>query len=373
MHEARIGEPAVAIVIGDLLRLHQEMSVSGAEERPRLERLDEIQHLEHREALRRGGRLVDRHAAIAAADRLAPVRALGGEILLAEEAAQLGELHRDFAFVEPRAALLADRLQRARERRVGKLRLPDGEKRRRCRILRQLAGGLRDPPRKARAHRIAVAGVADRLLKAARERQLSEARMRFAEAGDRAWRRQRGGDDAAEGNFSLVKTIKRGRRRGAAAAIEIRDLARSGVVDQPEGVAADAAHVRIDDAKRRGGGDRRIDGGAAAAQHAHAGLGGERVRAGHHAVPRFYLSFFLARRVPATSASSFFSATSRSIGAMPQLVHGYRCLSRTYFAALAIVAATSCGVSTWSLATSMTPMSTSFPFKRPRSSSGTFE
>src|SRR5439155_5585417 len=102
---ARMREPALAVVLRDLLRLHQEMDMIGAEERPELERLDEIEHLEHREALRRRGRLVDRDAAIGAADRLAPVGALRGEVVFGKEAAELGELCRHLAVVEAGAAL----------------------------------------------------------------------------------------------------------------------------------------------------------------------------------------------------------------------------------------------------------------------------
>ena len=64
---------------------------------------------------------------------------------------------------------------------------------------------------------------------------------------------------------------------------------------------------------------------------------------------------------------------SRSIGAMPQLVQGKRCFAGTYFSARSMVAATSCGVSTLSEATSITPTSTSFPFSRESNSIGTLE
>src|SRR5262249_27450135 len=99
-------------------------------------------------------------------------------------------------------------------------------------------------------------------------------------------------------------------------------------VDQPEGIAADAAHVRIDDTERGRGRKRGIDGRAAGAQRIYARLRGERVRARDHATRSsywsrsYFLNFFLANSVPATSASSFLSATSRSIGAIPQFVQG---------------------------------------------------
>jgi hypothetical protein len=87
--EARIAKPAVAVVVGDLLRLHQQVHVIGPEEvaLAELERLKEVEHFEHGEALRRRRRLADRDAAIRAADRLAPVRLLGGQVRFGEEAA----------------------------------------------------------------------------------------------------------------------------------------------------------------------------------------------------------------------------------------------------------------------------------------------
>ena len=61
------------------------------------------------------------------------------------------------------------------------------------------------------------------------------------------------------------------------------------------------------------------------------------------------------------------------MGAMPQLVHRSMRSLGTYLMAASTTASTSSGVSTVSLATSMAPTSTSLPFSRPSSDSGTLE
>ena len=123
--EARVGEMAVAVVIGELLGLHHQMHVVGAEERlaVQVERLEQVQHLEHGEALGRRRRLVDRDVAIAALDRLAPARDLRLEIVAGEEAVVgVGAAHqlaRHLAVVEAVPAVAGDRLERAREVGIG--------------------------------------------------------------------------------------------------------------------------------------------------------------------------------------------------------------------------------------------------------------
>jgi uncharacterized protein involved in response to NO len=76
---------------------------------------------------------------------------------------------------------------------------------------------------------------------------------------------------------------------------------------------------------------------------------------------------------PAASASSFFLATVRSSGAMPQLGQGSIRSGATYGKTRRIVAATSSGVSTRSVATSIAPNCTSFVPRSRKSSSGTRE
>src|SRR5581483_4948386 len=156
------------------------------------------------------------------------------------------------------------------------------------------------------------------------------------------------------------------------------------VVDEPEGVAADAAHMRIHHGEHACRGKRCVHRRAAGAQRVRARGRGERVRAGHHAAGGergrgdhyFFFrapSFFFASAVPCARARSLAVAISRSMGAMPQFVQGKKRFAGTYFSALRMVPATSCGVSTLSVATSITPTSTSLPLRSPRSSTGTFE
>ena len=71
--------------------------------------------------------------------------------------------------------------------------------------------------------------------------------------------------------------------------------------------------------------------------------------------------FLRASAAPRPSASSFIAAISRRIGAIPQFVQAMIFCAGTYCAALAITAAISSGVSMVSVATSMTPISTSLP------------
>ena len=72
-----------------------------------------------------------------------------------------------------------------------------------------------------------------------------------------------------------------GPSRGRTAGID-RDRFRSRCVHDPEAVAADGVHVRVDDGDGGGGGDHRFDGVAALAQHREPGLGGEMVRGDDH-------------------------------------------------------------------------------------------
>ena len=58
------------------------------------------------------------------------------------------------------------------------------------------------------------------------------------------------------------------------------------LVHDREQIAADAIRLRLDDAEHGVGGDRRVDGVAAALEHLHPGLGRERLGGGDNAVGR---------------------------------------------------------------------------------------
>ena len=78
-----------------------------------------------------------------------------------------------------------------------------------------------------------------------------------------------GGDRLA---FKRAIAGERGIAAGGAAALEGPHPA-PGVTHQPEAVAADGVHVRIDDGNRRGHGDHGLDGVAAQDEDIAAGLG----------------------------------------------------------------------------------------------------
>jgi len=73
--------------------------------------------------------------------------------------------------------------------------------------------------------------------------------MRLGPARDGAGHGERAGQHALDRDFvqsALGEGIDGAAHRRAAAAIDVAHFARGCVVDQPEGIAADAGHVRID-------------------------------------------------------------------------------------------------------------------------------
>ena len=120
-----IGEHLIAVVIGDLLGLYQEMDMVGPEKVLAVQfmRLDEVEHFEHGKTLRRRRRVEDRDVAVVANKGLAPDRLLPAEIGEPEQAAVfLGEarhLGGNRPLVKARPSVIRDRLQRARQVGVG--------------------------------------------------------------------------------------------------------------------------------------------------------------------------------------------------------------------------------------------------------------
>ena len=128
------------------------------------------------------------------------------------------------------------------------------EDRRRLGALLEVGTGHVAPVRQPRRHREAVARVTDGALQAAPQRQAAEGGVRFRPARHRARHGERGGQGALVRDFAQAafrERLDRAARRGAPAALDVAHLARGGVVDQPEGIAADAGHVRIDDGQHR--------------------------------------------------------------------------------------------------------------------------
>ena len=142
---------------------------------------------------------------------------------------------------------------------------------------------------KPRRHRETVARIADRALQAALERQSSVGGMRLGPARHGARHRQRAGQHPAIRYFAqaaLREGLDRAAEDRATATVDVAHLAGRGVVDQPEGIAADAGHVWIEHRKCRARGQGGIDRRAAGPQHVDSGRAREGMRAGHHAVRR---------------------------------------------------------------------------------------
>ena len=78
--------------------------------------------------------------------------------------------------------------------------------------------------------------------------------------------------------------LDRQRRGGATAAVEPVEPPVTGIPDEGERVAAEAAGVAVDDGEHRVRRDGRVDGGAARAERLDTGLGGQRVRCDDHPV-----------------------------------------------------------------------------------------
>src|SRR6185295_7222503 len=110
-----------------------------------------------------------RHAAVAAADRLAPAGSLGGKIGGGEQSAALVRKARHLdgrvAFIKRGAASSRQRRKGARQVRVDDLRTGARrsavaeENRRRLRLLHEFGYGLFDPAREARRDRETVARI----------------------------------------------------------------------------------------------------------------------------------------------------------------------------------------------------------------------
>src|SRR5262249_47519629 len=219
---------------------------------------EEVQHLEGGEALGRRRRLVNGDAAIGRGHRLAPARALLAEILLGEEAAVgarvARHLARRLALVEAGAAESADALERAREVRVAQTlpesrRLPAGEENgRRLGAFREGTQRLAQPSGTARRHLETVPRAGHRGLEVAGQREPAERGMRLGPAAHGAGRGESRGDDAAAGDLveaAVAKPLEGARRGGTAARGQEAHGAAAGGPEQPETVAAQGRHVRV--------------------------------------------------------------------------------------------------------------------------------
>ena len=232
-------------------------------------------------------------AAICRRDRLDPFGALPGEILERVEAAQLvaalDDVGGDGPFVEA-ARALPWRCGGSSRASAGILTRSPSPGMRPCGMKRRAAPGSLAIFGPAREKSQAGRGVMTTPSSASSIAGWSSAAMSLVpyrlekrEPGiDGA--RYGGGMDALDGDLAEPSLlIPRGRRlhRRAAGAVERHGRAGLRRVEH-EAVAADAGHVRLGDAQHRRGGERRVDGVAAGAQHVERGERRQWVRGGRH-------------------------------------------------------------------------------------------
>ena len=132
----------------------------------------------------------------------------------------------------------------------------------------------------------AVARITDRALQQLRRRQPAVSFISEAPTVHRARNRDRG-PGATMGN-GVLGGIVAGLDAAAAgaAAVQRMNPPGLGVIDQPEGVTADADHVRKHDTEGGGGADRGVHRAAALLEHIERGIGPKIMSRRHHATFR---------------------------------------------------------------------------------------
>jgi hypothetical protein len=297
-HRRRIADNAIAHDERLLGRFDQAVHVVKAFGLRNAQPLEQRQDHQRRQALRRRREIEQLRPLYADRKRPAPRSTMGGEIvdrdrrLAAREVG--GDFARQLARVEIERPLLADAFEGARERRhlhhlAFARQLPvQQERRHEIRRVLQFGKLRRGELLLAQGDREAVLAGPHGVLDQARQRQpaaeflADRKRLRPSGqgAGDRVGRER----PALRDRRMTVRGVHlcgRGLRRPATGVHCQRPPSRGR--DQPEAVAADGGHVRIDHRKACRHRNRRLDGVAALAQHAHTRLAGEMVRRCHHA------------------------------------------------------------------------------------------
>ncbi len=244
----------------------------------------------------------DLEAAVAAAHRHALDDLVVPQVVRGDQAAvraRLGDDGRpDGAVVERLRAVAADQLQAAGQvgvaqdvARVGNTAIVEED------LARALPGAevgvlRREGARQRLAHREALACQRDGRChqRGALHRAVVIERVgepghgaRHADGGLREQRLL--GDDVAVG---IEEHVAGGVCRRGLAEVDGGVLARLAIVQDHEAAAADVAGVGQRDRQREAHGDRGVHGVAAAPQHVHADVGGQRARRAHHAVQRVH-------------------------------------------------------------------------------------
>jgi hypothetical protein len=294
----RIGDETIAHAEGALGDFDQTMDVLEAFGLADAQAIEQRQDHQRRQALRGRRRVVERAGSDRDAERLGNLGLvflqIGARHRTADALEIGGNLAADVAAVEIAEAGLRELIERggkggllelrARHRRfaVSQKGFPETD---RVLHLRQF---FRRQPRLTARHRVALARVFDRSRQQQIERQL--AAVRFRRVSSKHPRRHRArhcerGERAARRNLVMAGVAIKLQRRLGASAPRAHDGAHAagGLADQPEAVAADMVHVRIDRGDRRGHRDHRLDGVAAFGQDGAAVLDRGGVRGGDDA------------------------------------------------------------------------------------------
>ena len=255
----------------------------------------QIEHLQNREALGRCRGLKNRHVPIGALNGLAPARGLGCQIGLAEKTTVLrrkaGQFRADLAAIEANWTLRCHRLQRLGQVRVGEHGPGNGrpalghKDRARLGMGRQIILDAVDPAGKPLRDWKTIARVANRAFQTTCQGEPPIGCMGLAPTGHRTWRGQCARKNASKRNLTvtaLLEPIDARTGRSPATAVQVTHATGFGIVNEPERVATDASHVRVQHRQGRAGGNRCIHGRAARPQYIDPGLRRQRMRASDH-------------------------------------------------------------------------------------------
>ncbi len=298
-HIGRVGDMAVAQLIGRLDRLDQLMQrfeVEGRFDAARLQPVEQAGDHQGGQALGRRRRVIEGRPRHRQRQRAAPHRAMARHVVAgdrtAERAERLAEMTSDLAPIKIVEAFDGEMAEQIGELRLGQdfsRHLPPAESggeaglphQRRAALAAQRGG---DDRRRGDAR----AGVMRRLFEQARQRQAPVPARRDLQR--RLPARQHAGHGGGgqrpdtrhllEPLGAVDGLIGAGSRRARGVDADRRA---AGLVDQPEPVAGQAVHMRIDHGAGGAGGQRRLDGVATLAQDGQAGLRRQVMRRGHHA------------------------------------------------------------------------------------------
>ncbi|MNN08535.1 hypothetical protein D3C81_1213930 [compost metagenome] len=306
-HGVDIAHMGLQVGKGELHRLDLEVHGAGAVE-PGLGNIPMFEHAQRHQranALAVRADFVQFQIAVGHADRLDPVRAVGGEVGFVDAApggaGMVGNLSCQFTVIEVLPAGAGDAGQRFRlsgaDKALAGQRRPAtrGERLGKTGLVAQHRHlGLPLAMDRMRDH-VAMGGVLDGRLEQVLERQRAEAFPRGAPARDCAGHRHAVPAGEGHGAVAGERFGRPGTRRAAGGVEAVQRLA---VPDQREGVAANAVHARFHYGQRDGGGQRGIHGIAAPREHAQAGGCCQWLRRGDHIVGKHRQAARRVRKIP---------------------------------------------------------------------------